>query len=145
VHPKQLFNFTKQKVYVRWISATSSRYQLSRIPHVHYSSHKSPATEPYLEPHKSRPQPNTIFFLSLRSGSYSSSFSRESRCPAKFFGMPNVPGFFKPQKYDLSDNVYEHFDFPTVEPNIYSSSTTISWTVTGGNRRGRGRRVGWWL
>ena len=28
-----------------------------------------------------------------------------------------------------------------MEPNIYSSSTAISRTVTGGNRRGRGRRV----
>ena len=37
----------------------------------------------------------------------------------------------------------EHFDFPTVEPNIYSSSTAISWTVTGGNRRGRGRCEDW--
>lgn len=96
VHPKQMLNLTKQKVYVRWISAASSRFQLSRIPHVHYSSHTSPATELYLEPHNSRTHTNTIFFL-LDLDPTSPRFpvtvpaSRKNR-----FGMPHVPGFFKP-------------------------------------------------
>jgi hypothetical protein len=30
-------------------------------------------------------------------------------------GTPNVPGFSKPEKYDISDNVCEYCEFPTVE------------------------------
>ena len=96
VHPKQLLSLTKQKVYVRWISATSSRYQLSRIPQVHYSSHKSPATELYLEPQKSRSQPNTLFFL-LDLDPICPPFPVTVPVSRKIrFGIPNVPGFFKP-------------------------------------------------
>jgi hypothetical protein len=29
-------------------------------------------------------------------------------------GTPNVPGFSKPEKYDISDNAYEYCEFPTV-------------------------------
>jgi hypothetical protein len=29
-------------------------------------------------------------------------------------GTPNVPGFSKPEKYDISDNACEYCEFPTV-------------------------------
>jgi len=33
------------------------------------------------------------------------------------FGKPNVPGFSKPEKYDISDIACEYCDFPTVGGN----------------------------
>jgi hypothetical protein len=39
-------------------------------------------------------------------------------------------GFSRSQKYKISDNVYEHFDFFTVGENICKSSRTIKQPLT---------------
>jgi hypothetical protein len=46
------------------------------------------------------------------------------------------PGVFQVIKYDISDNVYEYFDFGTVRDNVYRSRTGISQLLTGRNMRG---------
>ena len=46
------------------------------------------------------------------------------------------PGVFQVIKYDISDNVYEYFDFGTVRDNVYRSSTGISQLLTGRNMTG---------
>lgn len=49
VHPKQMLIFSKtESLRAVNFSATSGRFQLSRIPHVHHSSHKRPVTDLYL-------------------------------------------------------------------------------------------------
>jgi hypothetical protein len=42
------------------------------------------------------------------------------------FMMPNIAGCYKPRKCDISDNVYEDFDFPTMGGNVYESRTAIN-------------------
>ena len=57
-------------------------------------------------------------------------------------GTPNVSGF-STQKHDISDNVYEYFDFPIVGENISGSRTANSQLLTRRNRKERGemRRI----
>jgi hypothetical protein len=51
---------------------------------------------------------------------------------------PNILGF-STHKYDISDNVHEHFDFPIVGENISGSRTANSQLLTRRNRRERER------
>jgi hypothetical protein len=46
--------------------------------------------------------------------------------------MPDVLVFPKSQKYNISYNVYKHFDSPTGRENIYSSRVAINQPVTEG-------------
>jgi hypothetical protein len=54
---------------------------------------------------------------------------------------PDVPGVYKSQKYDISDNAYEIFYFTMAEGNIYRSKTAINQPLTASNKRGRGKYV----
>jgi hypothetical protein len=40
------------------------------------------------------------------------------------------------QKYDQSNNVCEHFEYPPVAENIYRSSTAINRPITGEGEEG---------
>jgi hypothetical protein len=51
--------------------------------------------------------------------------------------MPNVPDFQFIKKNNISDNAYEHSNFPIAGQNICRSRTYINQPVTGKNRRGR--------
>jgi len=46
------------------------------------------------------------------------------------FGTLNVPRFSRSCKLDVIDDAYEHFDFLTVEENIYSNRTAIKRPLT---------------
>jgi hypothetical protein len=40
------------------------------------------------------------------------------------------PGSYKSHKCDISDNAYEHFDFPTMGENIYwNSRRQMRWVI----------------
>jgi len=41
----------------------------------------------------------------------------------------------------ISDNAYEHFDFPTVNRSMYKCRTDINQPLTRKNKKGRGRCV----
>jgi hypothetical protein len=50
--------------------------------------------------------------------------------------MPNDLSFSRSKKYNISDNVYEHFDFFTVGENICRSIRAIKQPLTGGTQEG---------
>jgi len=54
------------------------------------------------------------------------------------FRKPNVLLVSESQKYDISDSVYEHFDFSAVGGSIWSRAAE---PLSGTNRRWRGRCV----
>lgn len=75
-------------------------------------------------------------------GSHSSRFSRDSTWVFETSGpvsrnicvrKPDVPGLYK---HDISDNAYEHFEFPTVRENIYRN------TAYGTSHKEEGKREG---
>jgi hypothetical protein len=55
--------------------------------------------------------------------------------------MPDVLVFPESQNYNISDNVYKHFDSPTVGENIYSSRIAINEPVTERIQEGRKTRT----
>jgi hypothetical protein len=57
------------------------------------------------------------------------------------FGTPNSQGLLKVIKKDISENMYEHNDFPTVEENVYRSSIAINHTLRARCGTGIGRCV----
>ena len=77
-----------------------------------------------------RYSPDFVGFKELCPGVLKNSV-RDSKCP----------GFSKWQKYDISDNVYEHSDFPIVVENTYRSKRDINQKLTARNRRRGGGNV----
>ena len=52
------------------------------------------------------------------------------------YGTPDVPGFYKSQKYDISAKAYEINDFIMAGGNIYRSKTAINQPLMARNKKG---------
>ena len=61
--------------------------------------------------------------------------------PQSTFWSASDPGFSRLQKYDISDNAYEHYDFLAAGEIVYRSRRSINQLLTRTIRRRRGRSV----
>ena len=70
-------------------------------------------------------------------------FKQLPLCLAKFVSGHQTSLFKKKKviKYDICNNVYEHFDLPTMGENIYRSMGAAKRPQIGKDLRGRGRYV----